>query len=125
MNNYNKIKSFRDLNTWQKSYQLILEIYNLTDKFPRKEMYILVSQMRRCALSIASNIAEGFTRISKNEKRRFYNISIGSIVELQNQLIVSQGLKYIDKAEVNKLYKDLETIYKMTNGLIRSLNRTK
>ena len=88
MNNESgKIKSFTDLNAWKEGHVLVLDIYGITKKFPKEEIFGIVSQMRRCSVSITSNIAEGFSRQSYKEKVQFYSISRGSITELQNQLL--------------------------------------
>jgi len=79
-----KIKSFTDLISWQEGHKLVLLIYAITKKFPKEELFGLVSQIRRCAISITSNIAEGFSRKSKKEKINFYHISLDSLTELQN-----------------------------------------
>ena len=87
MNNGNKIKSFTDLNAWKEGHKLVLMIYGITKQFPKEEIFGLTSQIRRCVVSITLNIAEGFSRQSYKEKVRFYSISLGSITELQNQLL--------------------------------------
>lgn len=88
-----KIKNFTDLIAWQEAHKLVLLIYKITDQFPQKEIYALTSQMRRAAISVTSNIAEGFSRKSSKEKIQFYYMSTGSLAELQNQLIVSKDIK--------------------------------
>jgi len=91
-----EIKNFKDLNAWQESRKLVLLIYGITKIFPPEEKFGLVSQMRRAIISISSNIAEGFSRGTIKDKVQFYLISKGSNTELENQLIVSLDLKYID-----------------------------
>ena len=76
-----KIKSFTDLNAWKEGHQLVLLVYKITSTFPKNEAYSLVDQMRRCVISITSNVAEGFSRRTKKEKIQFYYMSIGSITE--------------------------------------------
>ena len=117
-----KIKSFTDLIAWQEGHKLVLLIYSITKKFPKEELFGLVSQIRRCAVSITSNIAEGFSRRSKKEKINFYHISLGSLAELQNQLIIIRDLKYIDSNEFNKIAKQTVRVSKLINGLKKSLN---
>lgn len=90
-----KIKSFTDLKTWQEARLLVLLIYRATYQFPKSELFVLTSQMRRAAISIASNIAEGFGRFSYPDKIRFYNLAHGSLIELKNQIIISNDLGYI------------------------------
>lgn len=92
-----KIKSFMDLKAWQEGHKLVLDVYAVTDGFPKKETFTLVPQMRRCVISISSNVAEGFSRKTQKEKSQFYHISLGSITELQNQLIIAKDLLYLDK----------------------------
>ena len=102
----------KDLEAWKKAMALVKDIYEITDVFPDSEIYGLASQMRRCAVSIPSNLAEGFARFSQNEKLRFLELSLGSLAELETQLLISADLKYIknldnimDKIrEVNALY---------------------
>jgi four helix bundle protein len=91
----NKIKSFTDLKTWQEARLLVLLIYKTTNEFPKSELFVLTSQMRRSAISIASNIAEGFGRFTYPDKIRFYNLAHGSLIELKNQIIISNDLGYI------------------------------
>src|SRR3990167_966356 len=98
-----KIKNFTDLITWQESHKLVLRIYEITNNFPQKETYALTSQMRRAAISITSNIAEGFSRKSGKEKIQFYYLSLGSLTELQSQLIISRDVRYID----DKMFDDI------------------
>ncbi len=85
-----KIKSFTDLIAWQKGHQLVISIYEITNNFPQKEIFALTSQMCRCAISITSNIAEGFSRKGTKEKIQFYHMSLGLLTELQNQLLNSK-----------------------------------
>lgn len=116
-----KIQKFTDLNVWSEGHKLVLMIYEGTERFPRKETFSLVDQMRRASVSITSNIAEGFTRSGKKDKIRFYVMSAGSVTELQNQLIIAKDLGYINKNEYTNMYKQTIIVHKMTNGLIRSI----
>lgn len=88
-NESSKIQSFTDFDGWKEGHKLVLMMYKITDTFPQKEMFGLVSQMRRCVVSITSNIAEGFSRQSYKEKIRFYTITQGSVTELQSQLYIA------------------------------------
>ena len=90
---------YRDLDVWKKSMELVKEIYVVTKNFPDDEKFGIISQMRRAAVSIPSNIAEGSARFSDKEKSRFLDITIGSIAELETQLIISKDLGYIDNIE--------------------------
>lgn len=92
-----KIQSFTDLTAWQRGHELVIAIYKITKVFPREELYSLVDQMRRCTVSITSNIAEGFSRKSYKEKIQFYSMALGSTTELQNQLLVARDVGYIKK----------------------------
>ena len=115
-----KIKSFTDLIAWKEAHNVVLAIYKITKEFPRDEMFGLVSQMRRCSVSISSNIAEGFSRKSKNEKTQFYHIALGSITELQNQLLIARDLNYLDKEIFLKIAELTVRVSKLINGLIKS-----
>jgi four helix bundle protein len=90
---------FRDLKVWQKAHELALDIYRTTTQFPKQEMYGLVSQMRRCAVSVGSNIAEGRGRGGDIEFARFMQIACGSLTELEYQLLLSRDLKYLPETE--------------------------
>ncbi len=113
----NKIKYFTDLIVWQKSHQLVLDIYKITSGFPNEEKFGLVSQMRRAAYSIPANIAEGFKRQGTKDKIRFYNIAQGSLSEVSYFLILTTDLNYT-KANFRG---NVEEIEKLLAGLIRSI----
>ena len=89
------MKSHRDLDAWKKSIGLVSEIYLLTKKFPPDELYGLTSQMRRAAVSVPSNIAEGAARGSSKEFSRFLSISLGSLAEMETQLLIAENLNYL------------------------------
>lgn len=116
------IDSFKNLIVWQKSHELALEIYNITKSFPDDEKFGLISQMRRSAVSIPANIAEGFKRKSLKDKVNFYNISQGSLSELQYYLILTKDLKYINISENIQFLVD--EVGKMLNGLITSIKHS-
>ena len=118
-----KIQSFTDLTAWQRGHNLVLEIYKITKTFPREELYSLVDQMRRCAISITSNIAEGFSRKSYKEKIQFYSMALGSTTELQNQLLVAKDVGYITKEKFNSLAFQTVEVHKLLNGLIKGAKR--
>ena len=121
MNNESrKIKSFTDLNAWKEGHKLVLMIYDITKQFPKEEMFGLVSQIRRCAVSITSNVAEGFSRLSYKEKARFYSISLGSTTELQNQLLIAKDVNYITKEQFQNIAEQSIKVHKIINGLIKS-----
>lgn len=119
-----KIKSFTDLNAWKEGHKLVLMIYETTNNFPSIEKFGLVSQMRRCVVSITSNIAEGFSRKSKKEKIQFYFISLGLITELQNQLLISRDLKFIKEKDFQEIGQQTVIVQKITNGLIKFIKNT-
>ncbi|OHB75021.1 MAG: hypothetical protein A2Z25_03880 [Planctomycetes bacterium RBG_16_55_9] len=95
-----KTQSFKDLVVWQKAYRLVLEIYKITKDFPSFEMYGLAQQMRRAAVSIPSNIAEGYGRKHKAEYRQFLSVAYGSLSELETQYLLSVDLQYTENCEV-------------------------
>ena len=118
-----KIKSFTDLYVWQKAHQLVLEIYKLTDSFPKKEQFVLTSQILRCAISISSNIAEGFSRQTQKEKKQFYFIAKGSITELQNQLLISRDVGYISNKDFKKVANLTLEVIKLLNNFIKGISK--
>lgn len=118
--NKTTIKSFTDLNAWIEGHKLVLMIYNITKLFPKEEMFGLVSQMRRCAVSITSNVAEGFSRQSYKEKTQFYSVAQGSVTELQNQLLVARDVGFVGKEKFQEIALQSVTVHKIINGLIKS-----
>jgi four helix bundle protein len=120
------IESYKQLKVWQKSIDLVIEVYAITDKFPKSELYGIVLQMRRAAVSIPSNIAEGYKRKNLGEYLYFLSISDGSASELETQLIISKRL--FTKINFSKVEFLLEEIQKMLYVMIRNLknkNNTK
>lgn len=97
------IKSFKEIIAWEKAHKLTLEVYSLTKKFPRFEEFGLANQMRRAAVSIPSNIAEGFKRRSLKDSTHFYNMAEGSLEELKYQLLLSRDLDYLEKVHYEKI----------------------
>ncbi|MDD5416123.1 MAG: four helix bundle protein [Candidatus Daviesbacteria bacterium] len=116
-----KIQSFTDLNAWKEAHKLALLVYRLTSDFPISEKYSLIDQMRRAAVSISSNIAEGFSRQSNKEKLQFYYTAKGSLTELQNQLLLSQDIGYIKKDIFNKIAEQTVVVGKLLTGLIKAI----
>lgn len=114
-----KIKSFIDLNVWKKAHLLILLIYNVTKDFLKEELFCLTTQLRRTIISVTSNIAEGFSRNSYKEKSQFYSMSLGSLTEVQNQLLIAKNLKYLSSEKFKKLANKTIIINKLLNGLIK------
>src|SRR3989338_687290 len=114
MNNESgKIKSFMDLDAWKEGHTLVLDIYKITKRFPKEEIFGLISQMRRCVVSITSNIAEGFSRQSYKEKLQFYSIAQGSVTELQNQLLISKDVNYITENEFQNISEQAIKVHKI------------
>lgn len=114
-----KIKSFTDLIVWQKAHQLVLDVYRATKEFPKEEIFVLTSQVRRAVVSISSNIAEGFSRRSYPDKIHFFTMSSGSITELQSQLLIARDLGYLNTEQHSKLNDLTIEVHKLLNGLIR------
>ncbi|MDD4374252.1 MAG: four helix bundle protein [Bacteroidales bacterium] len=115
------MKTHHDLDVWNKSITFVTAIYKVTESFPKTEVYGLTNQIRRSAVSIPSNIAEGAGRTSLKEFAQFLSITLGSVAELETQLIVSNNLGFLTKENFDLLLKDLISIRKMTIGLKKSL----
>ena len=115
------VQSYRDLIAWQKSMDLVLEIYRCTEAFRRTEIYGLSSQLRRAAVSVPSNIAEGHERSSTGEFRQFLGHSLGSLMEIETQIIIADRLGYLDRDHAERLLELSSEVGKVLNGLVRSL----
>lgn len=115
-----KIRSFTDLDAWRESHQLVLRIYYCTKSFPEEERYGLTGQLRRAAVSITSNLAEGFSRESYKEKVLFYSMARGSMTELQNQLLIARDVGYMDRKTFDDLASRSVVAHKLVTGLIKS-----
>ena len=122
VNKDNKIKNFKDLRIWQESIKLVKDIYLLTECFPKEEIYGLSSQMKRCAISIPSNIAEGFRRYHNKEYRQFLYIALGSCAELETQIIIANELEYITGNIKEKITEKIQYICRMIVKLIKKLD---
>lgn len=120
-----KIKDFYDLDAWKKAHMFVIEIYTITKKLPKEEVYGMTSQLRRAASSISANIAEGFSRYHYNDKIRFYHNARGSLSETQNFLFLAKDLYFFTEKEFKHLFSLSEEINKLINGLIRSIERQK
>jgi len=116
-----QLKSYKDLIVWQKSMSLVAMIFKLTEKFPKSELYGIVSQIRRAGVSIPSNIAEGWGRRSIKEYRQFYAIAYGSVLELETQLLISQDLKFGDSVKYEAIYSLLVEVSKMLHVMAFAL----
>ncbi len=115
------MNSYKDLTVWQKSVELIVEIYRLTGLFPKNELYGLTSQIRRAATSIPANIAEGYARKHRQEYTQFIRIAFGSGAELETHLFVAKKLAFIEEKEFNKSEALLVEVMKMLKKFIDSL----
>jgi four helix bundle protein len=114
-----KIASFEDLSVWQKAHQLVLSVYRVTGSFPGEERFGLTSQMRRAAVSVPANLAEGFKKRGVRDKLNFYNIAQGSLEELRYYLILSKDLGYVP--ENRAMTEVTDEIARMLHGLIQSV----
>ncbi len=113
--------NYKELIVWQKSIELAVKVFQGTKKFPKEELYGIVSQMRKAAYSIPSNIAEGYCRGKRNEYRQFLQIAYGSAAELETQLIIALKTKMLSKKDSQPLNNLLQEILKMLNKMILSL----
>lgn len=115
------MRDFKNYNVWEKSHQLVLEIYKITKLYPQEENYGLVSQMRRSSSSVPTNIAEGAGRISDAEFARFIVMASGSACELEYQIILSHSLEYMNSTQFEELNQKINEIKKMLIGLHKKL----
>jgi len=113
--------SFMDLKLWQEAHKFVLLTYKFTETFPKSEIFGLVSQFRRAAVSIAANIAEGFPKKGTNDKLRFYNISQGSLEECRYYIILSFDLKYIDEKQRHQIWEQLESTSHLLNNYCKTI----
>ena len=118
---FNPIINFTDLDTWKEAHKLVLLVYKLVENFPKKETYILISQILRAAISITSNIAEGFSRRGKKEKLQFYSVALGSLTELQNQIILARDINYISINQYEEVFRQTIIVQKLIHGLIKGI----
>lgn len=118
-----KVKSYQELIVWQKSMELVEEIYSATRNFPREEVYSLTNQLRRSSVSIPSNIAEGQGRQTTADFCRHLSIAYGSLYEAETQILISERLNYLPKQTSQRLLQRAGEVGRLLNGLIRSLPR--
>lgn len=116
-----KIRTFRDLLVWQKSMTMVTEVYRLSRRFPKDELYSLTSQVRRCAVSIPSNIAEGFGRHATKDYIRFLRMSMGSLCELQTQIEIADNLGYVSNGTIGSIQESAREIERMLSSLLKKL----
>ncbi len=117
------MQTFRDLMIWQKGIALVQDTYLQTNLFPKEEIYGLVSQMRRAAVSVPSNIAEGYGRRSAPDFVRFLRVACGSLYELETQVEISMKLGYIECDNYNKTLTDIDELKRMVVGMINSVEK--
>ena len=117
------IKSYRDLEVWQKAMDLVVECYKIAERFPKTEVYGLTSQLRRAAISVPANIAEGQGRSHTREFLNHLSIAYGSLMEVETHLQIAARLHYLDDSSIQSLLEKSAEIGRMLNGLIQSLNR--
>ena len=120
----NEVRSYKDLVAWQKSMDLVTAVYRASQGFPKEEIFGLVSQIRRAAVSVPSNIAEGHARTSKKEFQYFLSNARGSLAELETQLTIAHQLAYIDETVINQLLDRLGEVGRILNGLLTALKRS-
>ena len=113
--------TFRDLLIWQKAMALVTTIYQHTNSFPKDELFSLTSQIRRCAISIPSNIAEGYGRDGHKDYLKFLNVGIASLFEMQTQLEIAYNLKYINEDQFTKTLEDTRELERMLSAFIRKV----
>ncbi len=116
-----KIYDYRELRVWRKAIKLAVEVYRVTDTFPKQEQFGLSSQMRRAAVSISSNLAEGSRRSTGKDYHRFVTVAFGSASELESQVIIAAELGFLNISQRSQLFDSLIDVSKMLSGLERSL----
>lgn len=114
------ITSFTQLSTWQKARVFAVEVYKATNLMPGTEKYGLVSQLQRASVSVAANIAEGFSRRTSKDKVQFYRVALGSITEAQSHLYIANDLKFLNDDDLTSLIDLSVELHKMINGMIKS-----
>jgi len=117
----NKIRNFRDLDVWKLGKEIVLEVYRVTKDLPKEELYGLVSQMRRAAVSIPSNVAEGFNRKHNSEYRQFLYVALSSCAELETHVEIAQDLEFLKDTVKDSLLEKLDHESKMLRNLIKRL----
>jgi four helix bundle protein len=118
-----KTQSYKDLIVYQKAYRLTLDVYKISKKFPPDELYGMISQMRRCAVSIPSNIAEGYRRGHRKEYVQFLHIAMGSCAELETQISIAKDLCWISDGDFDGLYASQDEVSRLLRKVISSMTR--
>lgn len=120
-----KMKSYREFDVWIETRKLVKQVYVITNNFPKEELYGITNQIRRCSISIPSNIAEGCGRQTPKETIRFLYISRGSVYELETQLLLSNDLNFLPEEKLNNFLSQIETCKKLFNGFINYYKKLK
>ena len=120
----NRIKNFKELKIWQKGMEVVKNVYTITKDFPQEELYGLTSQMQRAAISIPSNIAEGFRRYHNKEYIQFLYTALGSSAELETQILISVDLEYVSDNISNNICDKIDHFERMTNSLIQKIKNS-
>lgn len=115
-----KIQRFTDLVVWQEAHKLVLMVYAATKAFPPDERFSLTDQVKRAAVSITSNIAEGFCKLSSKEKTQYYITSKASLIELQNHLLIAKDVSYLPRGQFERIAKQTVVVFKLLNGLLKA-----
>ena len=118
-----RCKSYKDLIVWQKAMALAVEVHHITRRFPRHEVFGLAGQLRRAAVSVPSNVAEGSARRTTRDLTAFLHVARGSVAELETQLLLARAVGYLDEAALASLSPKLDEVGRLLNGLIASLRR--
>ena len=118
-------ESYLDLRVWQRAMELVFGVYDVTRSFPKDELYGLVSQMRRAAVSVPSNIAEGKGRLTDRDRAHFYSQARGSLLELETQILIAQRLEYVFEARAKSLIETAAELGRMLNALIERIRPTR
>lgn len=116
----NKIKNFKDLESWKFSHNFVLSIYKISVNFPEQEKFGLTNQMRRASVSVTSNIVEGFGRSTKKDKINFYTMAKASLLEVESQILIAKDLGYISEKDSLSLVSDCDRIGRLISGMIKS-----
>lgn len=115
------MKTFRDLLVWQKAMSLVTHCYKLANSFPKEEQFALCSQIKRCSVSIPSNIAEGFGRGSNKDYYRFLNIAMGSLFEFQTQIEIAYNLGYVSEPDFKAIYENSREVERMLSAFMKKI----
>ena len=121
MENRKKAVKFTDLDVWKHGHEVVIAIYRETKQWPKEEVFGLTSQIRRAIVSVTSNIAEGFSRATKTDKKHFYTMAHGSLTEVQNQLIIAHDIGYLKSDAFKNIAGKSVIVHKLLTGLIKSL----